>query len=260
MLLIIGLVSSVLTQGSTKSYSADEVILKGGQLYLFQFARWRCKILDEKALKEPVETGSSEKGWFVLLKPSADFMAQQVTLGQNKNFLVLDIGGDRIWQLDSGLQTISSIELPAIFKNYNLSDFKMFYTAEQRLVFININEWVGMRFIESSGGLLLQMRSNLNMKYYGCFAWRWLAIAKDNTNGAFFCISSKNVQLFNHDFLPIQQYNLQQYGALCGNGYGVSSTDERLCLNKDGSIVKFSFGPLCFCFNKRKASLYECTR
>ncbi len=203
LLIFICLLASPIPGDDDSSFcvsKVDAAIQKGQRIYLFRYAPWSAQLWPADNLKAWPKNKGKTPVWKPIARPQGAFMPVQVLNGQSFNFLVLEGSQRRIWQLDSALQILSSMELPAAIKERAPGAFRLFWTRDHRFTFINVSEGAGIQYHESGGKLRFFRAFKLPLSCTDVYLADWHSGPLNSRHYPFICPAANSFKVFNSFF------------------------------------------------------------
>jgi len=248
---------SSLLSDPIKVNGVDEVIHKGTTVHLFKYSNWTRQSLEVRSQKN----GASivvETGWKKLVKPDFKFSPRQVLVGQSNNFLVLEDGGERIWQFDSAFQTLSSITLPEEFKGAKLEGFRLIYSRDQKFNFIHSERGSVLQFIESGGKLRLHRKIKISVAAGQCVSVDWEYKNSLSIN-PFLCIAKDKLKLYTLFFTEGSSLSVGKYKSVSKDNDWNFMRPEVVFKKKSGPVLLYRLRDQFFCYSSELSEFYSCS-
>ncbi|MFC1584105.1 hypothetical protein ACFL5V_01010 [Fibrobacterota bacterium] len=235
----------------------DEVLHKEDKVVLVSYSPWSYQCWNSKDLEGWVK-GKREPGdWVSLVKPTLQFSPQQILFGQARNFLVVETIAKRIWQLDSGMQILSSLRLPGELET-KLAEFRVFWTEGHRLTFVNVSEGLAYQYLESSGTLSLLRKQKIPLSCKSCFQAKVKTGAYSRREYPFVCITADAYIVFDMYFTGSKEV---PFNAPAGSVVMKErSTDAPVLLLEESRnpVLEYQVSDLTFCFNSETREFSYC--
>ncbi|MBF0431806.1 MAG: hypothetical protein HQK83_11035 [Fibrobacteria bacterium] len=236
----------------------DAVVPKENKLYLFKYSPWSVQLMNISELKEWQKSGNITTQWQSVTKPQGAFFPVQVLSGQSFNFLVLEGSQKRIWQFDSALQILSSMDLPALIKNNVPEAFQLFWSRDNRFTFVNVAEGGGIQYHETGGKLNLFRKFKLPLSCKQCYQADLHLNVVSREAYPFLCETASSIKLFNSYFSESKTISLSGL-TQPENSHRESIVATRPFLvldSKKKTVLEFLVGGTSYFFNMHSGTFY----
>jgi hypothetical protein len=195
--------------------------------------------------------------WKQITKPQRQFIPQQMLFGQARNFLVLESIEKRIWQLDSDVQVLSSMDVPKELKNSRLHEYQLFWTKGHRFTFVNNRDGTVLQYLENSGRLILNRKVKIPLSCKTCYLARDEKRSINAKEFPFICASANSLLAF--DLFFSNQKTVPLTGDTKNIHPNTNSYLPVLILKKSGEkILKYTISKMSFCFQPEKREFSYC--
>jgi len=258
--LLLGYLSISFLYGNSPNWGGvDAVIQKENQIHLFNYTKWTHKALYLNQTNGNAKTATViESKWEHLVRPHYRFAPKQIVHGQTNNYLVWESEGQRIWQLDSGLQILSSIALPEDFKEKAMQDIQFSYGKDHKFNFINLQNGKVKQYIESGGKLQFYREIKIPIGFQRCMPIKW----------------NHKSTLSEYPYLCVNQSRWELYSLFFIRGPFIEiKTDKPFSKEKDWQNLNpiphvgnpssieliYNLGQNQYCYNVEKSQFYFCS-
>ncbi len=224
----------------------DAVVENKGRIHLFKFSSWKCASLNNYLDLENLE-------WKSLLRPEFDFVPYRILNGQGDNILVFDVGGKKIWQLNSGMQFLSHYPVPKEIISKNLAEMEILFALDFKIYFVFPSLGRAYQYHVSGQNLNFIREFKVPSTCRSFVKIPQTIIANYGfKNGQFICREKENIKVFDAFLTAVESPEFLE-ASKKENGNSFLTLKPKL-----GTGLRFPLGDKHICFYPKQGQLELC--